>query len=276
VEPFGRPVDGGARTPACGIDAGFQRRRRKNRLTDVMPVPGCRRKNCYDFACQSTTGTTSMRTSLSAAMRLTFLSLLLNACNAMAQAHQDPPVWYWLGTLKSTSQVKAPHPVDYILTLLDDRAVVRADCNRGTGSYELKDGEISFKPFALTHKLCPQGSRGGYYATQLLSAQKLRERDGALLIDLKDKEGTMFFDQNPRARLVHFSCPGGAMWSVIVNGDQAQVWFGREYYKLDGQQTASGTSYTDDKTTFETKGALGSLRKGDHVLGRDCQQPGDE
>jgi heat shock protein HslJ len=217
-----------------------------------------------------------MRISLSATMLLTFLSLLLNACNAMAQAQQDPPVWYWLGTLKSTSPVKAPHPANYFLTLLDDRAVVRADCNRGTGSYELKDSEISFKPMALTRKLCLQGSRGGYYAAQLLSAQKLRERDGTLLIDLKEGEGTMFFDQNPRARLEHFHCPGGAMWSVIFNGDQAQIWFGGEYYKLDGQKTASGTSYTDGKTTFETKGALGSLRKGDHVLARDCPRIVDE
>jgi heat shock protein HslJ len=216
-----------------------------------------------------------MRMNLSVILLLASVGLVLGAGNAAAQAKEDPPVWYWLGTLKGAAPVKAPHPPDYYLTLLDDRAVVRADCNRGTGSYELKDGEISFKPLALTRKLCPQGTRGGYYATQLLSAQKLHEQDGALLIDLKDAEGTMFFTQNPRAKLAHFHCPGGATWSAIFTGDRAQVWFGGEYHNLAGEKTASGTYYTDGKAIFETRGVLGSLRKGDKVLARDCQQPSD-
>jgi heat shock protein HslJ len=223
-------------------------------------------------------GIASMRSSLSPAMLIVSLVLVLYAGGAAAQAQPqpDPPVWYWLGTLNAAAPVKVAHPPDYWLTLREDHAAIRADCNRGTGPYELKDAEISFKPIVLTRKLCVQGSRGAYYATQLQSAQKLKEQDGALLIDLKAGEGTMLFSQNPKARLAYFHCPGGTVFSAIFVRDQVQVWLGADYYKLAGEKTASGTRYANGQVIFETHGALGTLRKGDKVLAHDCQRPSDE
>jgi heat shock protein HslJ len=223
-------------------------------------------------------GMTSMRLHPSVAMLIVSLSLVLNAGGAAAQTRPqpDPPVWYWLGTMNASAPVRVTHPGDYWLTLREDHAAIRADCNRGTGPYELKNGEISFQPMVLTRKLCVEGSRGASYASQLQSAQKLKEQDGALLIVLKAGEGTMLFSQNPKARVAYFRCPDGTVLSAIFVHDQIQVWIGAEYYKLTGEKTPSGRRYANGQVIFETQGALGTVRKGDKVLAHDCQRPGDE
>jgi heat shock protein HslJ len=223
-------------------------------------------------------GMTSMRLHLSVAMLIVALNLVLHTGGVAAQAkpQPDPPVWYWLGTQNAAAPVKVAHPADYWLTLREDHAAIRADCNRGTGPYELKGAQISFQPMTLTRKLCVQGSRGAYYATQLQSAQKLKEQDGALLVDLKAGEGTMLFSQNPKARLTFFRCSDGTVFTAIFVHDQVQVWIGADYYKLTGEKTPSGRRYANGQVIFETQGALGTLRKGDKVLAHDCQRPSDE
>jgi heat shock protein HslJ len=188
-----------------------------------------------------------------------------------------PPVrdqtWHWLGSLGSQSSMAAPRPENYTLQFVDGRAAVRADCNRGTGSVTLKGDSVSFGPMATTLMACVPPSRGGEFLRQLGAAERLSVQDGALRIALKGGAGEMFFSRDAKARLAHYRCRGGAVLSAMFTAGQAQVWFAGEYYKLAQERTASGARYADGKTAFDSKGVLGTLRKGDTVVVQDCQVP---
>jgi membrane-bound inhibitor of C-type lysozyme len=167
----------------------------------------------------------------------------------------------------------APRPENYTLQFLDGSAAVRADCNRGSGSVTLKGDAVSFGPMATTLMACVPPSRGSEFMRQLGAAERLRVQDGALRIELKGATGAMYFSQDAKARLAHYRCRESAMLSALFTDGRAQVWFAGEYYKLAQERTASGARYSDGNATFDTKGVLGTLRKGDSVVVQDCQVP---
>jgi len=185
----------------------------------------------------------------------------------VASCASTPPVqnrtWYWLG---------APRPEAYTLQFHEDRAAIRADCNRGTASVTLGGERISFGPMAMTRAFCPPPSRGDEYARRLQSADQLEARGGVLRVGLKDG-ASMYFATDPTARIVHFRCRDERMLSVVYAGETAQVWFDGAHYALQRERAASGARYGDGIVTFHTKGVLGTLRKGDAVLAQNCQLP---
>ncbi len=62
-------------------------------------------------------------------------------------------------------------PEKYTLELLPDVQVrIRADCNRGFGSYTMKGREISFYKTAYTRAACPPGSLFDVYTRNLEQA----------------------------------------------------------------------------------------------------------
>ena len=166
----------------------------------------------------------------------------------------------------------APSPQLYTLQLRDDRAAIRADCNRGAGGVTLKGDRVSFGPMALTRAFCPPPSRSDDYARQLQDAARLEVRGEVLRLELTDG-GSMYFAADPNTRAAHFRCRGEKMLSVVFAGDAAQVWFDGAHYALAREHSASGARYGDGAVTFDTKGALGSLRRGEALLARDCQVP---
>ena len=196
-------------------------------------------------------------------MRATALAwlLLVSSCAAM------PPVqdktWYWL---------EASPPEAYTLQFRDSRAAIRADCNRGTGGATLEGDHVVFGPMAMTRAFCPPLSRGDEYARQLRSAARLSLHGDVLRLELQDG-GAMFFATDPKARMAHYRCREEAMLSVIYEGDGAQVWFDGRHYALGRERSASGARYGDGTVTFDTKGVLGTLRRGDAALAQDCQVP---
>ena len=71
------------------------------------------------------------------------------------------PEWRWQRTqLGSAPPVVAAAPDRYTLIFQSGgRVNVRADCNRGSGSYEVKGAQLKLGAIALTRMGCPAGSQ---------------------------------------------------------------------------------------------------------------------
>ena len=196
--------------------------------------------------------------------------LLTSACAA------TPPVqertWYWLGSLRSLSEMQSPRPEAYTLQIRDGRAAIRADCDRGSGAVTLEGNRVSFGPMATTRAFCPPPSRGDDYARGLQAAERASVTGDVLRLDLKD-DAAMFFSTDPKARIAHFRCREERMLSVVYAGEAAQLWFDGAHYVLAREPAASGGRYGDGRVTFHTQGVLGTVRKGDAVLAQNCQIP---
>jgi heat shock protein HslJ len=76
--------------------------------------------------------------------------------------------------------------------------VVRADCNRGTGTYTLRGHTITIPPFAVTLAMCPPGSLDQRFVRDLGEAYAYSIRAGILLVELKFDSGTMRLTQLQR------------------------------------------------------------------------------
>ena len=216
------------------------------------------------------------------AMRATALAwLLLVASCAVTPPVQDR-TWYWLD---------ARPPEAYTLQIHDDRAAIRADCNRGTGTVTAQGERISFGPMAMTRAFCRPPSRGDEYARQLQSAERLSVYGDVLRMELKGG-GAMYFATDTKARLAQFRCRDEQVMSVVYLGDTAQVWFREEHFVLNRAPAASGALYADGTlgmlqqaraasgglyaegtVEFRTQGIFATLRKGDAVLAHNCQLP---
>ncbi len=85
-------------------------------------------------------------------------------------------------------------PEKYTLELLPDGKVrIRADCNRGFGSYTMKGREISFHKTAYTRAACPPDSLFDVYTRNLEEANSYVVKDGNLYITYGIDAGIMKF-----------------------------------------------------------------------------------
>ncbi len=90
--------------------------------------------------------------------------------------------------------VVVDEPDKYTLELLPNGQVrIRADCNRGFGSYTMKGSEISFHKTAYTRAACPPGSLFDVYTRNLEEANSYVVKDGNLYITYGIDAGTMKF-----------------------------------------------------------------------------------
>jgi heat shock protein HslJ len=71
-------------------------------------------------------------------------------------------VWSWHSTVAADgSRTLVSSPERYTVQLLrDGTARIRADCNRGSGSFRSNDVELHLDRIAMTKRGCPGGSRG--------------------------------------------------------------------------------------------------------------------
>jgi heat shock protein HslJ len=90
------------------------------------------------------------------------------------------------------------HPSKYTLDLgSDGRASVRADCNRGSGSYKLDGRSLTFGPLATTRAMCPPGSLSDRYLAQLAHVASWLERDGRLHLATRADGAILEFQPAP-------------------------------------------------------------------------------
>jgi uncharacterized lipoprotein YbaY len=112
--------------------------------------------------------------------------------------------WYWRGTLMNDGGQFVPgDPTRYTLQLSPDgRVAVRADCNRGTGTYTLRGRALTVSVLALTKAACPPGSLERRFLVHLGAVAGYLFRGDDLLLGLKVDSGTMRFSRALReARL---------------------------------------------------------------------------
>ena len=102
--------------------------------------------------------------------------------------------WNWMGTQTPTGKVTVADPTNYTLAFLSSTVVaVKADCNKGNGSYTVDGNNIKFGPMAMTMMACPPGSLDSTFNRQLGAASTYKLVGDRLTIDLIDNGGTMTF-----------------------------------------------------------------------------------
>lgn len=104
------------------------------------------------------------------------------------------PVWQWQRTdLPAGARVVAAEPDRYTLSFQGGgRVLLRADCNRGSGAYEVNDTTMKLGAAALTRMGCPPGSQDGDFLLQLARVARYTVAGGELVLTLSDG-GTMRF-----------------------------------------------------------------------------------
>jgi heat shock protein HslJ len=113
---------------------------------------------------------------------------------ARAPAAAIDRVWQWTATATPAETIEPPAPERYTLELAPNgRLLVRADCNRGTGSYRIGKGTIALGPIATTRMACPPGSLDARYLADLRRAAAFFVEDGRLHLALPADAGTMRF-----------------------------------------------------------------------------------
>ncbi|MGD9890180.1 MAG: YbaY family lipoprotein [Dehalococcoidia bacterium] len=103
-------------------------------------------------------------------------------------------VWQWQHTVTSTESFVPDDPSRYTIEFQPDgRASIRADCNRGSGSYEATGNQLTFGPIATTLAACPPASLGSDFLRQLNDAGVYSTDGHRLFIGLKSSVAVMSF-----------------------------------------------------------------------------------
>lgn len=104
------------------------------------------------------------------------------------------PTWHWQRTrLADGREVVASAPDRYTLRFEGGgRVLLRADCNRGSGSYEVNGGAMKLAPVALTRMGCPDGSQDTEFV-QALSRVTAYAINGKELVLTLAGGGSMVF-----------------------------------------------------------------------------------
>jgi len=72
------------------------------------------------------------------------------------------------------------------------RVNVRADCNRGSGSYEVNGAQIRFGAIALTRMACPSTSQDAEFLRSVVQANAFAMDRGELVLALSDGASMRF------------------------------------------------------------------------------------
>ena len=78
------------------------------------------------------------------------------------------------------------------------RVNVRADCNRGSGSYLLNGSTLTFGPIALTRAMCPPGSKDAEFLKGLAAVSGHEDNGSELVLTFAENAGSMRFRATDR------------------------------------------------------------------------------
>lgn len=104
-------------------------------------------------------------------------------------------VWSWQSTLMSDDARFVPDAPERYTLLFEPggKVSVRADCNRGSGTYTLNGNALGFGPIALTRMMCAPGSRDAEFLKGLQEVSGHLFRGNDLVLTLKFDSGSMRF-----------------------------------------------------------------------------------
>lgn len=111
---------------------------------------------------------------------------------AMASNELVGRVWQWQRSdLPGGKSVTAASPERYTLAFQPGgRVLLRADCNRGSGSYEVNGNAMKMGPAATTKMGCPPDSQDGEFLRQLVEVTGYNVSGNELALTLRGG-GTM-------------------------------------------------------------------------------------
>jgi len=101
--------------------------------------------------------------------------------------------WKWHQTLYNNDEKSVPlDPSHYAVTFNTDGTLnIRADCNRGGGTFSTEGERISIEVTHTTRAMCPPESLEQTFIKDLNASNIFFFSDGNLYIDLKYHKGTM-------------------------------------------------------------------------------------
>jgi heat shock protein HslJ len=102
-------------------------------------------------------------------------------------------VWKWHQTLYNNDQKSVPPDPSYYTVIFnpDGTLNIRADCNRGGGTFSTEGKRISIEVTHTTRAMCPPESLEQTFIKDLNASNIFFFSDGNLYIDLKYHKGTM-------------------------------------------------------------------------------------
>jgi heat shock protein HslJ len=103
------------------------------------------------------------------------------------------PVWQWEEFLgNDDSSVVPDDPSRYTIEFATDGSVaVRADCNRGFGTYTEASGALAIEVSGLTRAQCEEGSLSDEYLRDLADVRTYVIEEGRLYLDVMADVGTL-------------------------------------------------------------------------------------
>ena len=106
--------------------------------------------------------------------------------------------WHWQETVYPVEKITVLNPEQYTI-LLTDKGGVEAmfDCNRGGGTYQLSEGNLSFGPLMSTRMACPPDTQDVTFIRDLQRVESYFIEDGNLYLELPLEHGTMKFVPAP-------------------------------------------------------------------------------
>ncbi len=111
--------------------------------------------------------------------------------------------WQWVSSTFKDGTVLTPgDPARYTFQLLPDgNALVQADCNFGTATYQETAAGFSFGPIGTTKMACPPDSLDSEFLGQIRNIERHQINDDGLTIYLLDEAGVMEFRAGEAAPL---------------------------------------------------------------------------
>ena len=144
-----------------------------------------------------------LRTSIGFMVIPLFVALIIvmpissqGACNEEKTLLTDT-IWRWQKSVYNNDTESLPTDPDrYTLTMqLDGTINIRADCNRGGGTYILDEKKITIAITHTTRAACPPGSMEQPYIRDLNGVAGWFFKEGDLYLDIKFGTGTMKFSK---------------------------------------------------------------------------------
>lgn len=103
--------------------------------------------------------------------------------------------WTWQQTRYNNDTNAVPtDPSRYTLAFNTDGTInIRADCNRGGGTYSIQDQQITIEVTHTTRAMCPPDALDQDFIKDLNAAKIYFFKDANLYLDLQYDTGTMVF-----------------------------------------------------------------------------------
>ena len=107
----------------------------------------------------------------------------------------DMKSWTWISALyEDGREVKPKNSADFgVMFTNDGRVSIKTDCNSGSGSYTVANGQLTFGPIASTKMYCEGSQESEFFQLLTNTSGYLFTSKGELILQLKFDSGTVTF-----------------------------------------------------------------------------------